>query len=294
MKVSVIVPVYNGSATIEACVRALLEQSLSKECYEIVVVDDGSTDATAEIVQRYPVRLLRRPNGGAPAARNTGVAAATGTWVAFTDADCVPSRTWLARLLDAVERTPSDVPALGAAGRMIGFDSTTDAARFVDISGGLDAERYLAHPTFPFAPSGNLMYRRDALVASGGYDERYATYDACDLHTRLRAIDRGGFHFAKAAVVLHRQRATWRQYWKQQFYYGVGYAQFMLRWRDRVRWNPLREIAAFAGVVRDGIAALLPAKGDEALRRRGAFVRAAAQHAGRIVTYYDPAERRRW
>lgn len=294
MKVSVVVPAYEAAQTIERCVRALLEQSLSKDAYEVIVVDDGSTDATAAIASRYPVRVIRRSNGGAPAARNTGIAHASGTWVAFTDADCVPSRTWLARLLVAAEGASSPVPALGAAGRMIGFESTTPAARFVDISGGLDAQRYLQHPRFPFAPSGNLLYRREALLAVDGYDERYATYDACDLHTRLRDADPGAFVFAPGALVLHRQRDSWKRYWKQQFFYGVGYAQFMLRWRECVEWNVLREVAAFVQLTWQGLRALLPGTGDAALLRRGTFVRSAAQHAGRVLAYYSPRERRRW
>ncbi|MBV9271638.1 MAG: glycosyltransferase [Candidatus Eremiobacteraeota bacterium] len=289
--VSVVVPVYNGAATIEACLQALRGQSLS-EPYEVIVVDDGSTDATPELVQRVAgVRWIRQRNAGAPAARNRGVAEARGEWIAFTDADCIPSRTWLARLVAAARKTPD---AIGAAGRTTGHNSVTPAARFVDLMGGLDPEQSLAHPTFPWAPSANLMYRRAYLDAAGGYDTRYATFDACDLHTRLRSMFAGEFYYEPSALVLHRHRASWKAYWRQQFSYGIGYAQFMLRHRGVAQWRVGAELREIGTIVRAGLRALLPAKDDEGVVRRGLLLRHAAQHAGFIRTYYNPRERARW
>src|SRR5262245_7855555 len=103
LDVSVVIPVYNGASTLAACLTALESQSLPRPRFEIIVVDDGSTDETASIAAAFPVRLVRRTNGGAPAARNSGLREATGAWVAFTDADCIPSRGWLAHLMGAVE-----------------------------------------------------------------------------------------------------------------------------------------------------------------------------------------------
>jgi len=288
--VSVVVPVYNGAATIESCLHALRAQSL-REPYEIIVVDDGSTDATPELVRRAGVRLVQQKNAGAPAARNRGVAEARGEWIAFTDSDCVPSRTWLARLLAAARRTPD---SLGAAGRTLGHESRGPAARFVDLMGGLDPEQSLAHPRFPWAPSANLMYRRAYIEAVGGYDARYATFDACDLHTRLRARFAGAFSYEPAALVLHRHRSSWKDYWRQQFFYGVGYAQFMLRHRSSARWHAAAELRALANVAKAACLALVPGRGNVRLVRRGLFVRYAAQHAGFVRTYYNPRERRRW
>jgi len=290
VSVSVVIPVYNGAATIEGCLNALRAQSL-REPYEIIVVDDGSTDDTAELVRRSGIRLLQQQNAGAPAARNRGIAEARGEWVAFTDSDCVPSRTWLARLLAAARRTPD---ALGAAGRTVGHESQTPAARFVDLMGGLDPEQSLAHPKFPWAPSGNLMYRRAYIEAVGGYDARYASFDACDLHTRLRARFGTEFYYEPAALVLHRHRASWKAYWRQQFWYGVGYAQFMLRHRSAAQWNLSAELRAIWNIIKTAAAAVVPARDDQALLRRGMLLRHAAQHAGFIRTYYNPRERARW
>lgn len=291
MKVSVVIPVYNGASTLEACLRSLAHQSLPRDRFEVIVVDDGSTDDSARIARQAGVRVICQANAGAPAARNAGVKAARGEFVAFTDSDCICSRTWLASLLTAMEQTPG---AIGAAGKTTGYQSKTPAARFVDLMGGLDAIRSLRHPRFPFAPTGNALYRRDCLEAVGGFDTRYATYDACDLHTRILRVFDGPFLYEPRALVMHRHRPTWRAYWRQQRAYGVGYAQFVLGHRSELHWSPLHQLRASAEVLLKGLGALVPGRNDAALLRRGWFVRAAAQHTGFVRTYYNPRERRRW
>ncbi len=293
MIASVVIPVYNGADTLEACLQSLAHQSMKREEFEVIVVDDGSRDDSAAIARRFGATVIQQKNAGAPAARNTGVRAARGKWVAFTDSDCVCSRTWLASLVAAAEREPD---ALGAAGKTVGYRSSTPAAKFVDLMGGLDPARSLAHPKFPFAPTANALYRREYVLAAGGFDTRYATYDACDLHTRLRAAHPNArYVYEPRALVMHKHRATWKQYWRQQYFYGVGYAQFVLAHRDQVRWTPLHQLGAALDVSKRAAATLLPgANNDQRLLRRGWLVRAAAQQAGFLRTYYNGTERARW
>jgi glycosyltransferase involved in cell wall biosynthesis len=129
---SVVVPVRNGEATLVGCLQALRTQTLPDEGYEVIVVDDGSTDASARIAEPLVDLVIPRPGIGAAAARNAGWQAARGRWIAFTDADCVPSCGWLAALATAL--TGERGHALGAAGRTIGYRSDSPAARFVDLT----------------------------------------------------------------------------------------------------------------------------------------------------------------
>jgi hypothetical protein len=92
--VSVVVPFYNAERSVEDCIAALRAQTLAPPRYEIIMVDNNSTDGSADLVRKYPdVRLLSEEKQGSYAARNRGVAAARGAIVAFTDADCRPAST---------------------------------------------------------------------------------------------------------------------------------------------------------------------------------------------------------
>lgn len=284
-KVVVVVPVYNGDRTLRDCLRSLQAQNLPSSAYDIVVVDDGSGDGSALIAAAFGVRVVRQQNAGAAAARNAGLAAAQADWVAFTDADCVASRGWLKALLRAAESAGADVVCV--AGKTVGLASNTPAARFVDLKGSFDAGLHLSHPRYPFAPSGNVLYRRAVLTAVGGYDARYHSYEACDLHQRLGAIG-GRCIFEPAALVFHRHRATWCEYWRQQRSYGVGLAQFMRARVDEIRWSLTDELRAWCEVIGNGARAMFPGSAEAVLIRRGTFVKTLAQRIGFAITYWAP------
>ncbi|MBZ5707465.1 MAG: glycosyltransferase [Acidobacteriia bacterium] len=293
--VSVVVPVYNGERTLADCLRALQLQDLAKSDYEVIVVCDGSTDSSATIAEGFNVRLLNETKRkGAPSARNVGFRAARGRWVAFTDHDCIPSRSWLRWLLQAVQSHNENEKPLGAGGKTLGIQSNSSAARFVDLAGGIDAEYHLKHPKFPFAPTANVMYLREALETVGGFDERYYSYDGCDLHYRLLREFSGPFYLEPRGVVFHRHRENWLDYCRQQFAHGQGFGQFFLNHGDQVEWSLWRELSAWGDLAKLGLRACSQGNDDEALVRRGSFLKDLAQRLGFITTYWNRRERRRW
>jgi glycosyltransferase involved in cell wall biosynthesis len=293
--VSVVVPVYNAARTLADCLRALEQQSLSKSDFEVIVVDDMSTDSSVQVAKSFDVHLLKEEkHRGAAAGRNVGIRVAQGDWIAFTDADCIPSRNWLKYLVESVTRPDQSGKALGAAGRILGYESNSAAARFVDLTGGNDTERHLGHPNFPFAPAGNVMYRGDALQNVGGFDERYYAYDCCDLHYRLLQTQRGPFYFEPRAIVFHRHRTNWIDYWRQQFWHGQGLGQFMLHHKDGTHWSLSRELTSCRNLGRLAIDACSTGNDDDVLVRHGSLVRELAQHLGFISTYWNILERMRW
>jgi glycosyltransferase involved in cell wall biosynthesis len=288
---SVVICVYNGADTLAGSLRAVGSQSFPRPRYEVIVVDDGSTDDSARIASQFDVLLLRHPHRGLAAAKNTGWQAARGDWVAFTDDDCAPTRHWLRLLRQAVGQSEG---VLGAAGRIVGYPSAAAVPRYIELTGGFNTDRHLQHPSFPYAPSGNVMYRREALVAVNGVDERYSFYESCDLHTRLLRNYGGGFHYEPRAVVFHRHYTRWHEYCRQQRGYGRGLAQFMWHYRREVPWSPGREVQAWTRLLARGAAALVPGAGDGALVRRGDFLRHLALRVGFFETYFNRRERRRW
>ena len=113
IKYSIIVPAYNGGNTIKGCLSAALNQSISRDDYEVIVVDDGSTDGTGDMVKRFPVRYICQPNRGPASARNHGAREAIGKIILFTDSDCVPAYKWVEEMTKPFEK-PDVIAVKGA------------------------------------------------------------------------------------------------------------------------------------------------------------------------------------
>ena len=297
-RVSVVVPARDAAATLADCLRALATQRLPPTEYEvIVVVDSRSRDGTAAVAHAGAAKVIEiQPDVGdvryTAGARNVGIHAARGEWVAFVDADCVPSRGWLHALLEAAE-TARPTP-LAVAGLIIGTDSRSAAARYVDLTGGLRSDRHLAHPRYPWPVAGNVLYRTDALLAVGGYDDRFASYEQADLHLRLLRRVGGQTLFEERALVSHRHRAGWRAFWRQQLSYGSGYAQFFLLYRNELTWSLGHELRSWAALIPLAARAAMPGRGDAAIRRHGNLVKSAAQRVGFARAYWSRREAARW
>jgi len=110
MYISVIVPVFNSEKYIEQCINALLDQDYPEDRYEIIMVDNNSTDMSINIISRYPrIRLLQEPEQSSYAARNRGIRSAKGEVISFTDPDCRPYPQWLSSIADAISRPGCEI-----------------------------------------------------------------------------------------------------------------------------------------------------------------------------------------
>jgi GT2 family glycosyltransferase len=225
MKVSVAILSWNGRRHLETCLEALAAQRDPGVDWEVLVLDNGSTDGTAqwlrrEILPRRPrVRLIESPvNLGFCGGNNRLVAEAAGDAVAFLNNDTRPRPDWLAALVDALAAAPPDVAAV--SGKIIDWEGDRlDFGRGVMTFDGhafqLDFRRPLDHARVPaageelfFACGGNMLIRRDSFLAAGGFDESYFAYlEDVDLGWRLWS---GGERvlFVPDAVVHHRSSAT--------------------------------------------------------------------------------------
>ena len=204
--VSVIVPVHDGAATIRTCLDALCTLDYPARALEIIVVDNRSTDATRTIVAEYPVRLIDEDGvQSSYAARNRGALAASGSILAFTDADCVPDRGWLRVLV-----RPLATPGVGGvAGGIEAFEATNTVERY-QARRAIRAERAYAHPVMPFAQTANAAYPRALVASLGGFDASIPFGGDLDFSWRLQRETGFRIAFEPAALVRHRHRPTWR------------------------------------------------------------------------------------
>lgn len=218
-KVSVVVASYNGARTLPACLDSLL--GLNYPDYELILVDDGSTDATPQIAGRFPqVRYLRQANQGLSAARNAGIAAASGEIVAFTDSDCRADRDWLYYLVGDLSR--GNFAGIGGHNFLPPDDSCVAAA--VMVSPGGPAHVMLSDVEAEHIPGCNMVFYKWALQEIGGFDPVFRKAgDDVDVCWRLQ--DRGHkLGFSAAGFVWHYRRSTVGAYLKQQAGYGEAEA----------------------------------------------------------------------
>jgi cellulose synthase/poly-beta-1,6-N-acetylglucosamine synthase-like glycosyltransferase len=228
-KVSLYIPAYNAAGFIHTSIEAILSQTLMPD--EILVIDDGSHDATVEVVSRYKeISLIRHnKNRGLAAARNTAVRAAKNELVGSLDADCAAAPVWLEKLVPAFD----DPKIAGAGGRLIeGFQgSLADRWRCVHMR--MDrGEQRIRNPMFLHGCNG--LYRKSALLGVGGYDEAMRTAgDDADIGRRLRSA---GWEllYEPEAMVTHLRRDSVESvlcsYW-QWIHFGFGTDQRLSRLR---------------------------------------------------------------
>lgn len=213
---SVVIPAYNAASAVSACLKALADQSISRERYEIVVVDDGSQDATRHKVARLGARLLNQPHKGPAAARNLGARESRGEIVLFTDADCVPASDWIETMLAPF----ADDQIAGAKG-VYRTHQKEPVARFVQLEYEdkydlMRKERYI-----DFIDTYSAAYRKEVFDKNEGFDPAFPRASGEDVDLSYR-LSRGGYKlvFAPEAVVYHRHVDTLRGYFLRKFYIG--------------------------------------------------------------------------
>ncbi|HEX4804553.1 MAG TPA: glycosyltransferase [Conexibacter sp.] len=223
---SVVVCTYNGSASIEDCVRAV--RALDYPDAELIVVDDGSTDGAGERAAALGARVIRTENRGLSAARNTGTAAAAGEVVAFCDDDCMPDPHWLRHLVAALLAGDD----AGVGGPNVPPPDVLVADSVGHAPGG-PMHVLLSETEAEHIPGCNMAFRRAALERVGGFDPRFRVAgDDVDLCWRIQ--DAGGtLGFAPGALVWHRARRSVGAYLRQQAGYGRAEALLERKWPER-------------------------------------------------------------
>jgi glycosyltransferase involved in cell wall biosynthesis len=213
---SVIVCSLNGAARIGECLDSINRQTFKNESYEVIVIDDGSTDSTSDIARLCGARIVRfEKNRGIPSARNAGYLAASGEVAVYIDDDCVADCHWLENLVRIFE----DKDVVAAGGRILAYSNETISEQYMAATGYGNPPRpsnglrrgvvgklwsYFSNMYSPImleslpimvnaVYTANAAYRKQALVDLGGFDESLRTSEDSDISARIRARGRVEF-----------------------------------------------------------------------------------------------------
>lgn len=224
--ITVIIPTKNEERSIGKCLLAVLAQTMPAE--EILVVDGQSTDSTADLSRAFGAHVIFESYGTRAGACQAGIESATGEFVAFTDADCIPDPHWLEELLPHL----SD-EVVGVGGKVLNegesyWQESVNAA----LDSVLGSANSVQGRNFPrtrvvSSISGcNSVYRRKDLIEAGGFRTDLVTAEDAELNRRLQR--RGKLLYVPDAIVHHRHARGLRAFAKRVFEYGYGRGQALL------------------------------------------------------------------
>lgn len=225
LKVSVIIPTYNRVDRLKKVLQALEEQNFDHNAFEVIVISDGSTDHTNEMVQElktlYRLSLLIQPNKGPAAARNSGIAHAKGEYVLFVDDDVIPTPELIAEHINVHEQQGSNIVALGPMLTPQQFQMTPwvrwEQAMLIKQYYSMQNGRW--QPTARQFYTGNTSLQRSHLLASGGFDPKFRRAEDVELAYRLKT--RGlRFFFNPKAIGYHYAERSFRSWIETPYAYG--------------------------------------------------------------------------
>jgi len=230
-KASVVVCSYNGAKTLDRCLTSLKE--INYPSYEVILVDDGSTDNTHEIAARHPwVKNIRQENKGLSFARNVGAHASCGDVIVYTDSDCMADPDWLYYLMGTL--LSGDYAGVGGPNISPPAENWVQAC--VSAAPGGPNHVLLTDVVAEHIPGCNMAFHRWAFDQVGGFDPEYRKAgDDVDFCWRLQQSG-GVIAFSPAAIVWHYRRFTLQAFRKQQ--QGYGEAESMLRFQHLVFFGP--------------------------------------------------------
>lgn len=234
MRASVIVPAYNAEKTIGQCLDVLASQTISRSEYEIIVVDDGSTDTTAEVVARYEgIKLIKQGNAGPAAARNNGAKLAQSPIIVFTDSDCIPQPDWLEKMIGPLEADPQISAVKGAYLTR----QKQIAARFVQMEYEDKYDLLKKRQNIDFIDTYSAAFRREVFLQFNGYDTSFRVACAEDVELSYRMHNAGHkMIFAPQALVYHLHPETLAAYFRKKYKFAY--------WRMlAVRKNPNKMVS---------------------------------------------------
>ncbi|KPQ36497.1 MAG: putative glycosyltransferase [Phormidesmis priestleyi Ana] len=232
---SIVIPTYNRPHQLANCLRSLQALDYPRDCFEVVVVDDGSDTDLADVIElaresaresasgeldiELDIQLLKQENAGPGAARNTGVAHAKGDYIAFTDDDCMPKPDWVTCIAQRLQTSPEALVGGHTLNALPRNPYSSASQQLIDY---LYAYFHKQETAIRFFTSNNMGVSKKTFLAVGGFnaDLRIASEDR-ELCDRWRQ-NNYPLVYAPEVNIVHAHDLSFRSFWKQHFSYGRG------------------------------------------------------------------------
>jgi len=227
LMISVVVPVRDARALLERCLESLDRQTVDRSDYEVIVVDDGSSDGSAEVARKWGARVFRQEKKGAGAARNRGIQEAKGEVILFLDADCEAAREWMAKLSEPIGKDATR----GTVGRFTS-DQENWVARLIQIEIEGRYHRMRHYDRIDFVNSATFGLTRELLL-NNLFDESFQKLEDVELSFRL-AQKGSRLVYVPGATVRHSHPESLYAYLRRKFRYARALPALYRRFPEKM------------------------------------------------------------
>lgn len=230
--ISIIVPALNAGPYITNCITSLINQDLPKNSYEIIIIDNGSTDNTLDILNEYKEKIIiiHEHKKGSYAARNAGIKMSKGRIIAFTDADCVAHINWLGNIYSGF--VSKDIGCIvGAIESCAGGTLAEVYSTNIDI---LSQTNTLNSRFLPYGQTANVAFRREVFDRIGYFDEELISGGDADIAWRMQLYTSYKLIYSPRPIVWHRHRSTIKDLFRQNFRYGFGSICLYIKYKNHM------------------------------------------------------------
>lgn len=229
--VSVIIPTYNNKDVLKKTLESLCRQLYPKDKYEIIIIDDGSTDDTKKIIEEHQIKCncdleyFFQQNKGPSSARNFGISKARGSIIAFIDSDCIATNTWVEEITKGYDNDR----VAGVGGMTKAMPTNSKISQYCAYI-KMNEMPKINKNGIVYLITGNASFRKDCLEEVKGFDERYAFPGGEDPDLCYRLRQKGYmFQFNRNAVVYNPHKKSLKDLIRTYFNYGKGESFLMLR-----------------------------------------------------------------
>lgn len=231
--ISVVIPTFNRKSMLKLCLESFNKQSYPVTHFEVIVIDDGSSDGTEKFIEgcrehiNFKLIYYRQKNGGPAAARNNGVKGAKGELVAFTDDDCVVEKNWLDEYIRSFNE--ADIGGVGGATK---HKMTGIFCEFMDYYKVMNPP--VVNGEVLYLITANACYKREAILAVNGFEEKIRNPGGEDPDLSMKVKEKGyKLIFNPACVVYHFHKNNLKSFYRTFFNYGRGAYFLRDRWGDK-------------------------------------------------------------